>query len=230
MTGVNSDEVGWLLPSVLAPPNWTEGMDKEQVINMLTLFQYHPITTDLILQEYTGTSEDREKIRNGFTELLGDLMFTIPAIKVASAHRDAGATVYLYEYHHAPSMLQAKRPSFVGCDHGDEIFTVLGFCFTTGHVRLLDVCPEEEEVFSKTVMSYWGNFARTGSPNGDGLVHWPKYGTEEEYLLIDLKEQVVHHRLKKNRFDYHTKILPQKIQEQKEKWSAASCRKVSSIA
>lgn len=217
MTGVNNDEAGWLLSSFLAPPNWTEGMDKEQVVNMLTAFQYDAIAKDLVTQEYIGTSEDREKIRNGFTEMLGDFMFTIPAIKTANAHRDAGSAVYLYEYQHAPSMLQAKRPSFVGSDHGDEILTVLGFCFTTTHVRLLDVCPEEEEVFSKTVMSYWGNFARTGSPNGDGLVHWPKYGAEEEYLSIDLKEQVVRHHLKKNRFVFHSEILPGKIQEQKEK-------------
>ncbi|XP_040894048.1 cocaine esterase-like [Toxotes jaculatrix] len=220
MTGVNNDEGGWLLPGFFAPPNWTEGMDREQVVNILSMFFQDPkdaAIRDLVTDEYTGTGEDRVKNRNGFTELLGDLFFTIPAIKAANAHRDAGAPVYLYEYQHPPIFQQTKRPSFVKCDHGDEIFTVLGLCLTTTHVKLADACPEEEVQFSKTMMNYWANFARTGSPNGHGLVHWPKYGAEEEYLAISLKEQITGQRLKKERFVFLAQTLPEKIREHKEK-------------
>ncbi|XP_067445474.1 fatty acyl-CoA hydrolase precursor, medium chain-like [Thunnus thynnus] len=145
MTGVNNDEAGWLLTDSFAPPDWTEGMDREQVVNMLSALYADPkyaSIRDLIVDEYIGTGEDRVKNRKGFTEVLGDQL-TIPAIKAANAHRDAGAPVYLYEHQHPPKFLQAKRPSFVGCDHGDELFTVLGFCFTTTHVKLADACPEE---------------------------------------------------------------------------------------
>ncbi|XP_044049294.1 fatty acyl-CoA hydrolase precursor, medium chain isoform X2 [Siniperca chuatsi] len=220
MTGINNDEGGWLLANFLAPPNWTEGIDREQIVNMLSLFYpdpEHAIFRDLVVDEYTGTGEDRVKNRDGFTEVLGDLLFTVPAIKAAKAHRDAGAPVYLYEYQHPPKFLQAKRPSFVGSDHGDEIFTVLGFCFTTTHVKLVDACSEEEEQLSKTMMSYWGNFAHTGSPNGDGLVHWPKYGAGEHYLEIGLKEQVTAQHLRKDRFVLLTQTLPEKIHQYKEK-------------
>ncbi|XP_071359110.1 cocaine esterase [Trachinotus anak] len=217
MTGVNNDEGGWLLPGYFAPPNWTEGIDREQVINMMSNILPDPIIRDLIADEYMGTGEDRVKNRNAFTELLGDVLFNIPAIKTANAHRDAGAHVYLYEYQHPPIFLQAKRPTFVGSDHGDEIFTVLGFCFTTTHVRLAEACTEEELQFSKTMMSYWGNFARTGSPNGHGLVHWPKHGADEDYLTIGLKEQVPSQHLKKARFVFLTQTLPEKIQQHKEK-------------
>ncbi|KAK5902475.1 hypothetical protein CesoFtcFv8_007723 [Champsocephalus esox] len=95
-------------------------------------------------------------------------------ISAAIAHRDAGADVYVYEYQYPPQILKSRRPSFVGSDHGDEIFTVLGLCFTTTHVTLPEPCTEEEEQLSRKMMSYWSNFARTGSPNGDGLAHWPK--------------------------------------------------------
>lgn len=153
--------------------------------------------------------------RDGFTEMLGDMLFNIPAIKTVNAHRgkvligeytntcyrtlsqtkpitpicrppDAGAPVYLYEYRYPPHVMLNKRPDFVGCDHGDEIFTVLGLCFTTVDVTLagkkttirdlrvslkckvshstviLDPCLEEQEELSRIMMSYWGNFARTG--------------------------------------------------------------------
>uniref|UniRef100_A0A3P8SHG8 Carboxylesterase type B domain-containing protein n=1 Tax=Amphiprion percula TaxID=161767 RepID=A0A3P8SHG8_AMPPE len=117
------------------------------------------------------------------------------------------AAVYLYEYQHPTSFMQKHRPSFVGSDHADEMFII---------VIILESCTEEEEQLSRIVMSYWGNFARTGSPNGDGLVHWPKYGAEEEYLAIGLKEQVVGRGLKKDRFVFMTQTLPEKIQQHTE--------------
>lgn len=57
--------------------------------------------------------------------------------------------MYLYEYQHPPLFLQAKRPSFVGSDHGDEIFTVLGLCFTTTHVKLAGKGNIKNYVFSR---------------------------------------------------------------------------------
>ncbi|KAK5867622.1 hypothetical protein PBY51_012093 [Eleginops maclovinus] len=220
MTGINNDEGGWMLANFFVPPNWTEGIDREHFMNFLHFFFPNPedaILRDLILDEYIGTGEDRVKNRDGITELLGDIIFNIPAIKTATAHRDAGADVYLYEYQYPLKILKAKRPSFVGSDHGDEIFTVLGLCFTTKHVKLSEPCTEEEEQFSRTMMSYWSNFAHTGSPNGDGLAPWPKYGVEEGYLSLDIKEQVAGQHLRKNRFVFMTQTLPEKVRQHKEK-------------
>ncbi|XP_015259066.1 PREDICTED: pyrethroid hydrolase Ces2e-like [Cyprinodon variegatus] len=220
MTGVNNHEGGFVVADHFGPLNWTEGMSREQVAKMLSIF-YPPAQEaairDLILRNYIESGEDRTRNRDGFTEFIGDYFFTIPAIKIANSHRDAGAAVYLYEYHHAPTCLQKIRPSFVKCDHLDEIFMVLGYCFTTTHVKLADQCPKEEEEFSKIMMSYWGNFARTGSPNGEGLVNWPKYGADEKYLSLDLKKQVSAQFLKKDNFLFLTKTLPEKIQKLEEK-------------
>uniref|UniRef100_A0A671U7B8 Carboxylesterase type B domain-containing protein n=1 Tax=Sparus aurata TaxID=8175 RepID=A0A671U7B8_SPAAU len=131
----------------------------------------------------------------------------------------AGAPVYLYEFQYTPKFLQERRPSFVGSEHGDELILVVGFCFTTSQIKLIGKCEcsEEEMQLSRTVMSYWANFARTGSPNGDGLAHWPKYGAEEHYLEIRLKEQVAGQSLKKDRFVFMTQTLPEKVQQQKAK-------------
>eukprot|EP00066_Takifugu_rubripes_P030758 XP_011620024.1 PREDICTED: carboxylesterase 5A-like [Takifugu rubripes] len=210
MTGVNNHEGGWLLPHYFALPNWTEGMDQEHVLGLLSMFYPDPKDEQLrkrILDKYTGTGEDRVKNRDGFTELLGDVVFVIPAIKTANAHRDAGAPVYLYEFQHSTSFLKDKRPSFVRSDHLDEIFSVFGLCFTVSHVKLSSTCSEEDERMNKIMMSYWGNFARTGSPNGQGLVHWPKYGEKEDYLAIDAKNQNVFQGLKKDKFVVLTQIF-----------------------
>ncbi|KAM9377868.1 fatty acyl-CoA hydrolase precursor, medium chain isoform 2-T2 [Pholidichthys leucotaenia] len=216
MSGVNNDEGGWMLTDFFAPPNWTEGIDREQVVNILSMFYPDPkdaVIAQWIVNEYAGNGEDRVKNRDALTEIMGDILFNIPLIRTANAHRDAGAPMYVYEYQHPLKFLQEKRPSFVRSDHVDEIFTVMGLCFTTTHVKLTDVCTEEEEQLSRTMMSYWGNFARTGSPNGDGLAHWPKYGAEEEYLAIGLKKQITGQSLKKDRFVFMTQILPEKIKQ-----------------
>uniref|UniRef100_A0A3P8SGU0 Carboxylic ester hydrolase n=1 Tax=Amphiprion percula TaxID=161767 RepID=A0A3P8SGU0_AMPPE len=214
MTGVNKHEGGFAIPNVSVEV--CSSFFDRCIVNFFK--PKHAFKRDLITNEYIGTGEDRVKNRDGMTEMLGDILFTIPVNKAAIAHRDAGAAVYLYEFQHPPKILQNKRPSFVGCDHTDEIFLVLGFCFTTTHSKFVGkyACSEEEEQLSRTMMSYWGNFARTGSPNGDGLVHWPKYGAEEEYLAIGLKEQVVGRALKKDRFVFMTQTLPEKIQEHNE--------------
>uniref|UniRef100_A0A8C8M9E7 Carboxylic ester hydrolase n=1 Tax=Oncorhynchus tshawytscha TaxID=74940 RepID=A0A8C8M9E7_ONCTS len=166
--------------------------------------------------EYLGTSGDRIKNRDGFIELVGDALFTIPALKTAGFHRDAGVPMYLYEFQQTPSMLKKMRPSFVGSDHGDELMFVFGYCFTTSHVTVDALCTEEDEQLSEIMMSYWGNFARTGSPNGVGLVQWPQYGPEGDYLGIGL-EQVPGQHLKRDRFTFMTKILPEKVHLVQEK-------------
>uniref|UniRef100_A0A3P9CNF0 Carboxylesterase type B domain-containing protein n=1 Tax=Maylandia zebra TaxID=106582 RepID=A0A3P9CNF0_9CICH len=120
-----------------------------------------------------------------------------------------GTTLFNFNY-----LYTQKRLSFVGSDHGDEIFIVLGFLFC--NMIVLDPCPEDEEQLSKIMMSYWGNFARTGSPDGHNLVHWPKYGAEEKYLAIGLKKQVTAQHLKKERFVFLTQTVPEKIKQHEE--------------
>uniref|UniRef100_A0A8C6WX02 Carboxylesterase type B domain-containing protein n=2 Tax=Neogobius melanostomus TaxID=47308 RepID=A0A8C6WX02_9GOBI len=213
MTGVTSDEAGWLLPTFMAPQNWTEGMTRQEVKSILFILFYpdpNNVALDLMIDEYTGKSEDPHKLRKAFTDLLGDFLFNIPALKTINAHKDAGAPVYLYEYNFALQMLKKLRPDFVGTDHGDDIFIMFGSCFTTKHVKIVAECSKEEEELTKSVMKYWANFARTGSPNGEGLVHWPQYGKEENYLFIDT-EQVVRQQLRKERFEFMTQTLPKII-------------------
>lgn len=42
---------------------------------------------ELLTADYIGAGEDRVKNRDGFTEIIGDMMFTLPAIKAANIHR-----------------------------------------------------------------------------------------------------------------------------------------------
>uniref|UniRef100_A0AAV2L4B5 Carboxylesterase type B domain-containing protein n=1 Tax=Knipowitschia caucasica TaxID=637954 RepID=A0AAV2L4B5_KNICA len=198
----------------MAPPNWTEGMTREEVMGVLSIF--YPIepkyvALNLIIDEYSGKSEDPITLRKTVAEVLGDLIFTIPGVTTINAHTDVGAPVYVYEYNFTPQSIRNLRPDFVGSDHGDDLFSVFGFCFTTQDVTMLE-CSKEEEDLSLRIMKIWANFARTGSPNGDGLVHWPQYGPEENYMFIDMQQEV-RQGLRKDRFVFLTETLPKTLQE-----------------
>ncbi|XP_056307596.1 uncharacterized protein ces2b isoform X3 [Danio aesculapii] len=218
MTGVTDDEIGFLLPAHILPPDWIDGLDLETILPLLTVFSpalQDQSVLELLLNEYLGTSPDRIKIRDGFREMLGDFMFNFPARQTASYHRDAGAPVYLYEFCHPPSVLQKKRPSFSGSDHGDEIVFVFGYCFSEGPIGMAEKLSDEEDELCRTIMAYWGNFAHTGNPNGPGLTSWPEFGDEAEYLSIGL-DQKASTDLKGKHFTFMTQTLPRIISERKE--------------
>ncbi|NXI43094.1 SASB hydrolase, partial [Galbula dea] len=158
--------------------------------------------SDKIYNEYLGKAENHAQVRDGLLEALGDSVFAFPAIEVARYHRDAGNPVYFYEFQHRPSSAAGVVPEFVKADHGDEIAFVFGKPFLAGDAT------EEEHKLSRTVMRYWTNFARNGNPNGEGLVHWPQYDLEEDYLEIDLVQKTAK-KFKESKMEFWTQLTKQ---------------------
>ncbi|CAL8374357.1 unnamed protein product [Arctogadus glacialis] len=215
MLGLTNHEFGWILPNTFAPPGWQNGMSRERVLAVMNLFNPPGATfaNSLIADEYLKGAQTPEDIRDGFTEILGDLLMTIPVLGVAGYHRDAGVPVYLYEFIHRPEVHNLTRPSFVKADHADEVGFMFGGCFWNGHIKITGTITTEEDMLCRTMMSYWGNFARTGSPNGAGLVQWPQYDNlKQEYMELGLK-QTVKEKLKFEKMNFARVTLPQKMQD-----------------
>ncbi|XP_078213516.1 cocaine esterase isoform X7 [Callithrix jacchus] len=132
--GVNNDEFGWIIPSML-PPTFV----------------------DLLMEEYIGDSGDPQTLRAQFQEIMMDSLFVIPALQVAHFQRSQGP-VYFYEFQHQPSWVKNIRPPHVKADHADELPYVFGSLFWGNYVKF----TEEEEQLSRKMMKYWANFARNG--------------------------------------------------------------------
>ena len=72
----------------------------------------------------------------------------------------------------------------LGVPHGSDLFYVFGFLET-----LLGFEREDHE-FSKQVMTYWTNFAKTGNPEGKGLPRWPAVNPASPGEYLELGAEV----------------------------------------
>ncbi|KAM8891168.1 carboxylesterase 3 isoform 2-T2 [Spinachia spinachia] len=188
MMGITNHEFGWILPQAFSANN-------------------------VIADEYMKDPQTPEEIRDAFTEIVGDLLMTLPVLMVAGYHLDAGVPVYMYEFVYSADIHKNNRPSFVKADHADDVGFVFGACFWSGHLKITGNITAEDEKLCKTIMSYWGSFTRTGSPNGPGLVVWPPYDRKkQEYLELGLT-QTVRQKLKEDRVHFATIVLPQKLEQ-----------------
>ncbi|XP_007474942.1 liver carboxylesterase 1-like [Monodelphis domestica] len=207
IVGINSDEFGWILPTVLEYPLSENTLDQEKATALL--WSSYPLVkipknlTPVITEQYLGVTEDSIKKKWLFLDMLGDLFFGIPSVIVARHHRDSGAPTYLYQFEHRSSFGGNLKPVTIGADHGDEFFFVFGIPFVNEH------SPEEEKQLSRTMMKYWANFARNGNPNGDGLLNWPVYDQNEKYLQINVNMKTAK-KLKEKEVAFWTEITAEK--------------------
>nr|XP_028595318.1 fatty acyl-CoA hydrolase precursor, medium chain-like isoform X1 [Podarcis muralis] len=220
MVGVTNHEFGWNSRVTGSLEGFKDVGDRDKI--RTTLEAILPILgiplelLPMVLDEYLGDTNDLDELRDGFLDLIGDVFIVIPSIKTLRYHRETGAPTYFFEYQHRPSLYHDTKPDYVKADHADEVGFVFGGPFLTGDIRLHGDATEEEKVLSRTMMKYWANFARSGNPNGEGLVEWPAYNTQEQYLEINLKQKVSM-KLKEKKVEFWLKTVPEKVDEVRRK-------------
>jgi len=152
------------------------------------LFPYfNELTLQAIMYEYTDwlDPKDGAKNRNALDKMVGDYFFTCNVNEFAEFYAENGNNVYMYYFKHRSS--GNKWPKWTGVLHADEIAYVFGEPLSPKYPEYTD----EEQELSRQMMTYWGNFVRTGNPSkGDersfAKARWPEWkSSTKEYLILE---------------------------------------------
>nr|XP_051686083.1 cocaine esterase isoform X6 [Oryctolagus cuniculus] len=90
--GVNNDEYGWIIPSSMGIYDQQNAIDRgtmQAVVQRSSKPKMLPPEFgDLLMEEYLGSSEDPQTLKTRFLEMMGDLIFAMPALQVAHFRRE----------------------------------------------------------------------------------------------------------------------------------------------
>jgi para-nitrobenzyl esterase len=106
------------------------------------------------------------------TQWATDLVFRCPSLTQAVWHARNGNPTYVYEFEH-------PAPGHEASIHAGELV----FLFSTWE-SAVPPTPADQKI-AEQMQSYWANFTRTGSPNGEGLPAWLEFTNKsQDYLAF----------------------------------------------
>jgi para-nitrobenzyl esterase len=142
---------------------------------------------DQLLALHRGAHAERSDAR-AWVDLVGEVVFRIPVIRLAEAQARQATPVYLYRF-------DWQSPAFggrLGAAHALELPFVWNRLDLPMASILLGPDLAGAQPLAAAMHASWAQFIKTGDPNGGGLPAWPTYDTERRpTLLIDRTCQVV---------------------------------------
>ncbi len=135
-----------------------------------------------IYAQYPGLPD-----RAAFGELLTDVMYALPKLRFAERLSRGKGQVYVYRFDYYTTALEALK--LYSC-HMAELFPLFEMALPPFR-QFFAGSEEAVREIGNRMHRYWGAFARTGSPNADGLTPWEPY-TEKgrDTLIIDREDRL----------------------------------------
>lgn len=110
-------------------------------------------------------------------QVFADKTIVEPARHLADLAAASGQKTWIYRFSYVPTV---QRPTMPGTLHGMEIPYVFNLpAAIIGAANTSD----EDIATAQAASAYWVNFAKTGSPNGQGLLEWPQHVAGSDIIL-----------------------------------------------
>lgn len=173
LLGSNSDE-GSLLYSIMGTPlvEYQHQALDEAVLNTIYQSEFGEAVSQLATL-YPGLTTRNEKAE---TDLMGDAMFGSKVRFYAEWATKAGQSVYFYFFKRVPPSPSQTAGAF----HAAELPFVHG---TNTPILPLN---KADQALSASMINYWTQFAKTGTPNDNGLVEWETFDpSNPRWLVLD---------------------------------------------
>jgi len=139
---------------------------------------FAPDVVDTILARYRAVEDPQAA--EAVLRMFSDFRFITPTMLTARAASKV-TNVYVYRFSRVSPL---NRSAFGGAGHGTEIPYVFGHVTTD---------ESQYEAIDRTVSlamtGAWVQFAKTGTPNGASLPHWPAY-TAPDYRLLEYGSEI----------------------------------------
>jgi para-nitrobenzyl esterase len=205
LIGYNGDEGSLFYHDKQSPSTW-EFNAPEEYDEFVKFLEKHYGESSKELIDLYGFANPETR-RQGEIAMSGDEENGVFARFFVSQMDKIGVPSYLYHFTRvAPSKKQT-----LGAYH----FADVPFVFDS-HNFFFTAKGEDEEL-TKAIGDYWTNFAKTGNPNGNGLVEWPDYDINSGQWLnlnhVIRAENVT----RKAKLDILEKTMLEKMENFKEK-------------
>jgi len=183
LVGTTRDE--WRLFTMMDPSIST--LDDQRAARRLAGLVRDPTRSADVIAHYRATRRDAS-ISDLWSDVGTDVVFRIPAVRLAEKQSALGNDVYMYRFDYCTPVFGGA----LGACHALEIPFVFESLGGAGAEMLVGPVGEEMRTLSRRMHEAWVAFARTGRPAADGLPEWPRYSAERRAtMLFDFEPSVV---------------------------------------